>query len=48
MEDFGKLGILESEWKLLEKQLDVRQSWKLQKLGKRSSKGHRLLGREIT
>lgn len=47
MEDFGKLGILESEWKLQEKQLDMRQSWRLQVLGK-SSKGHRILGTEIT
>lgn len=48
MEDFGKLGFLESERKLQEKQLDMRQSWRLQVLGKRSSKGHRLLGTEIT
>lgn len=48
MEDFGELWILESEWKFQEKQLGMRQHWRLQILGERNSKSHRVLGTEIT
>lgn len=48
MKDFGKLGILEFECKLQKKQLNTRQSGREQILGKRNSKGHRLLGTEIS